>query len=316
MKKILALVSFLVVAAACSNQPITNSNMASNANTASKPVLLPVSEADMIAKEKAVWDTLKKKDYDAFGNSLASDYIEVTEEGVFDKAGIIAEIKDFNLTDATFSDWKMLPIDNDAVIIAYTTTIKGTFKAETVPPGPYRTAAAWVSRDGKWQAIYYQQTRITPPPPPPPPAKGSPPGKAAASPAAKPAETGPDPIADEKIVWDAFKSKNYEAFAALLAPEFLELESYAVFDKAGAVKGVTEFDAAKFELSDWKPVTIDNDASLVTYLVTPTDPKWTPERHSSIWVSRNGKWLALFHMGTPVAKRAAKPAAKSSPKNM
>jgi hypothetical protein len=323
MKKILGIVSLLMVVAACSYQPATNHNMGSNENTASKSAPLPVSEADIIAKEKAAWDTLKKKDYDAFGKLLASDYIEISDGGVFDKAGIIADVKDFDLADVTFADWKMLPIDNDAVIITYTTTVKGTYKGEPVPSGPYRSAGAWVDRNGNWQAIYFQQTRITPPPPPPPPpaqppppAKSGQPAKTAASPAAKPAETGPDPIANEKIVWDAFLSKNYDAFAALLAPEFFELESYAVFDKAGAVKGVTEFDAAKFELSDWKALTIDGDASLVTYLVKPTDPKWTPERHSSIWVNRNGKWLALFHMGTPVAKPAAKPAAKSSPKSM
>ena len=48
----------------------------------------------MTAKEKAAWDTLKKKDFDAFGNMLASDYIEVGDDGVFDKAGIIADLKD------------------------------------------------------------------------------------------------------------------------------------------------------------------------------------------------------------------------------
>src|SRR5580693_540381 len=113
MKKLLALVSFLIVAAACTNQPMTNTNTASNTNTAPMKSAAP-SEADMTAKEKAAWDTLKKKDYAAFGDLLASDYIEVTDDGVFDKAGIIADVKDFNLTDATLTDWKMIPIDNDA----------------------------------------------------------------------------------------------------------------------------------------------------------------------------------------------------------
>ena len=141
MKKLLALVSFLIVAAACTNQPTTNTNTAPNANTSIMKAAAP-SEADMIAKEKAAWDTLKKKDYAAFGDLLASDYIEVTDERVFDKAGIIADVKDFNLTDATFTDWKMIPIDNDAAILTYQTTLKATYKGAEVPPGPYRSAAA------------------------------------------------------------------------------------------------------------------------------------------------------------------------------
>ena len=299
MKKILALVSFLVFAAACTMQPTTNTNM-SNTNTSTMKLAAP-SEADMIAKEKAAWDTLKKKDYDAFGNLLASDYIEVTDEGVFDKPGIVADVKNFDLTDATFSDWKMLAIDNDAVILTYQTTLKATDKGDAVQPGPYRSAAVWVDRDGKWLGFYYQQTPVKPP------MTASTPEKAAASPAATPGETGPDPIANEKLVWDAIKSKNNDAFAAFLAPDSVELEADGFYDKAGSVKSVSMFDFSKFELSEWKSVKIDSDAALVTYLVTPpAGPNMGPERHTTIWVNRHGKWLALLHVGTPVAKPSAK----------
>src|SRR5882672_10533365 len=315
MKKILALVSFLLIAAACTNQP-SSSNMGSNANMATPKSALP-SDADIISKEKAVWDTIKMKDFDGFGNLLASDYLEVTDEKVFDKAGIVADVKDFNLRDATFSDWKMLPIDNDAVILTYQTTLKATYKGAEVPPGPYRSAAVWVNRDGKWLAFYYQQTPVKPMPPAPASSPG--PGKTektAASPVATPAQTGADPIADEKIVWDLFKSKNYDGFAALLDPTFVELETTAAFDKAGAVKGVSEFDGSQFELSEWKAGKLDNDAALVTYLVKPKDPKLDTERHTSIWANRGGKWLALLHVGTPQAKPAAKPDAKMDMKKM
>ena len=318
MKKILALVSclsFLVFAAACTTEPTTNTTANSNANTSMSKTAAP-SEADMIAKEKAAWDTLKKKDYAAFGDLLASDYIEVTDSGVFDKAGIVADVKDFNLTDATFSDWKMISIDNDAVILTYQTTLKATYKGEAVPPGPYRSAAAWVNRDGKWLAFYYQQTPVKPMPPAPPAASPSKTEKAATSPAATPAQTGTDPIANEKIVWDLFKSKNYDGFAALLDSVFVELESTAAYDKAAAVKGAGEFDASKFELSEWKSAKVDNDAALVTYLVKPKDPKWDTERHTSIWANRGGKWVALLHVGTPIAKPAAKPTATMEMKKM
>jgi hypothetical protein len=135
MKKILALVSFLLVVAACTTQPSTNTNTASNTNSATAKSAAPSAD-EMFAKEKAAWDTLKQKDYDAFGNMLASDYIEVTDEGVFDKAGIIAVVKDFVPTDITFSDWKMLPIDNDAVILTYNLTLKGLEKGKEIQPGP------------------------------------------------------------------------------------------------------------------------------------------------------------------------------------
>jgi hypothetical protein len=309
MKKILALVFFLMVAAACTKEPATNTGTASNTNTTVSSKSAAPSAADIFAKEKATWETIKNKDYAAFGNMLASDYIEVENDGVYDKAGIIAYVKDLNFTDTTFSDWKMMSIDNDAVILTYTTNVKGTFKGEALPPGPYRSAAAYVNRGGKWQSIYYQQTLAKPAPSPAPAASPSKSAKAAASPAAKAADAGSDPIANEKMVWDALKSKNYDAFGAFLAPDSVEVEADGVYDKAGSVKTVSTFDASKSALSDWKSVKLDDDASLVTYMVKLPGMDPDQERHTTIWVKRSGKWMALFHQGTPV-KPAAKPAAK------
>jgi hypothetical protein len=307
MKKILALVSFLIIAAACTTEPPAN-NAPANSNKAETKTMAPMSEAEATAREMAVWETLKKKDLDAFGNMLATDYIEVTGDGVFNKAGIINDLKDLTLTDVTFSDWKMLPIDSDAVSLTYSVTLKGTAKGKDIPPGPYRAASAWVNRDGKWQAFYYQATMVKKSPPPPPAATPGQTPKTATTPAAKPAEPGPDVVANEKAVWDMFKNENYDAFAAILAPEFMELEPDGVYDKAGTIKAVTGMGAAKFELSEWKAVKLDNDASLVTYLVMT--PNREHERHSTIWVNRGGKWLGLLHVGTPVPKDAMKPDAK------
>jgi len=301
MKKILALSLFLLVTAACTNQTSTSTNMASNTNT-TPTRSAPPTEADITGKEKAVWDTLKKKDIDAFGNMLTADYIEVTDEGVLDKAGIVAGVKDFNVTDTTFSDWKMIPIDSDAVILTYTLNLKATYNGKDLPPGPYRAAAVWLNRGGKWLAFFYQQTAVKTTPPPPAPAATA--KKGPASPGVVSGQPGPDPIANEKLVWDTFKNNNSEAFGAMLDPGFVEIEGDAVYDKAASVKSIANMDASQFELSEWKSAKLDNDAALVTYLVKPKDPKWDPERHTSIWISRGGKWVALLHMGTPVAKPA------------
>jgi hypothetical protein len=317
MKKVLVLVSLLLLVAACTTQPGPNSNAPTNANTAAPKTAAP-SEADIIAKEKAAWDAIKQKDYVAFGNMLASDYVEVTDQGVMDKAAIVADVKDFIPTELTFSDWKMIPIDNDAAILTYSFTQKATYKGKDLPPGPYRAAAAWVNRDGKWQGFFFQSTPVTKMPPPPPASSSASPkaNTAAATPAAKLLEGGPDPIANEKMVWDSFKSKNYDGFASLLDAAFVELEGPAAYDKASAVKTVAEFDAAEFELTEWKAGKLDDDAMFVTYLVKPKDAKMDQERHSTIWAKRNGKWLALLHIGTPQAKAAANTETKPDMKKM
>jgi hypothetical protein len=271
-----------------------------NANkTPETKAVAPPSEADMIAKEKGAWDAFKRKDADAFKKALVPDYVEIHDSGVKDAAAVVADMKDVELSDVTFADWKMTTVDKDLVILTYTTTQKGTYKGQPIPEGPYRNGSAWSNRNGEWMAVYFQETLASKEMPPPPPSS-----KPAASPAtspAKPAETTDDVIANEKMVWDLFKAKNFDAFQTLLAPEFMEIEPTGVYDRAGTVKGVSEMDASQFELADWKAFKIDADAGLVTYTVTMKGPKPAKDYHATIWAKRDGKWLAFHHQGTPAS---------------
>src|SRR5436853_2752911 len=165
MKKILVLAAvLLLVAAACTMQPTSNNGATSNANTSAAKAPM-VSDAEIIAKEKSGWDAVKKKDWDAFGKLLASDYIQVLDDGVYDKARTLSAIKDFDLSDATLSDWKTIPVNKDAMIVTYSSTVKATYKGQAAPAGPYREAAAYVNRHGESVAIFYQETLATTPRP-------------------------------------------------------------------------------------------------------------------------------------------------------
>ena len=118
---------------------------------------------------------------------------------------------------------------------------------------------------------------------------------------AKSADAGSDVTANEKMVWDALKSGNYDAFASYLASDSMEIEADGVYDKAGSVKGVSGMNFSKTELGDWRTLKLDDDASVVTYTVKL--PGLPTEYHSTIWANRNGKWQALLHQGTPAATK-------------
>ena len=315
MKKMLVLLAALIAAAcaAPTNQPTPTANT----NSAATPLAAVMTEADAVAKEKAIWDTIKNKDYDAFGNMLAEDQIEVSGEAVWDKTAAVASIREFEPTEVSFSDWKFLSIDKDAFIVNYTVNVKGKYRGKEFPAESSRASSAWVNRNGRWLAIYHQECPVRPPMPP---AKANPnaAAKASPSPAAAPAATtaGSDAAANEQMVWDLFKSKNYDAFAALLASDFMEVEPNKVYDKAGSVQGVSQFDASKAVLSEWKVVKLDDDASLVTYVAKIPLPgaPLMGERHSTIWANRDGRWLAVFHHGgTPVRKPAPIASPQASP---
>jgi hypothetical protein len=315
MKKVIGFVCFLLLLAAC--QPVANENRAMNANTGTETkAMAPPSEADIIAKEKATWDAFRRKDADGFKKLLAPEFMGITGSGPANTEQTVTTMKDIEITDVTFADWKMKTIDKDAVLLTYTAKVKGTYKGTAVPEGPYYEAAAYVNRNGEWLAIYYQETLSKTMPPPPPPKEGA---KPSASPMAKAGDTTSDAEANEKLVWDSLKAKNYDAFGSYLASDSIEIEEDGVYDKAGSIKGVQGFDASKAELSDWKTVKFDDDASLVIYKVKISGmkpPASDTGYHSTIWIKRDNKWQALFHMGTPAGTPGAAPMAATPEKKM
>ncbi len=308
MKKILFLSCFLLIVAACAAPPTNRESIA--VNTSSAPAAAPLTEADAITKEKAIWDSLKAKNYDAFGTMMAADYLEVLPDGVNDRAETLANVKDLEITDVTFADWRLVPIDKDAAVLLYTATIKGKFKGQAFPEGPYRVSSGWVNRDGKWQAFYYQETMVekTPPPSPSPAAStAATPASSAASPAASPTALPTDATEREKVVWDALKRRDYNAFASFLDEAQVEVEPSGVYDKAGTLRMVQMFDASRGELTDFRTMRITPNSELVNYVVSTPGPK--PEKHfaTTIWVNRGGKWAALFHQGTMVMSPGSSP---------
>src|ERR1700682_2008919 len=116
MKKLFVLIAALIVVAACAAPP-ANRETANSSTVAEKPSAPAMTEADAIAKEKAIWQTVKNKDYDGFAGMLDSSSLEVTADGVLEKSGSVSMVKDFEPTEITFSDWKFLSIDKDAFVV-------------------------------------------------------------------------------------------------------------------------------------------------------------------------------------------------------
>lgn len=316
MKKLVVFVFVMVIAGACA--PPTNQSVVNTNTSSPSPSVAPLTEADAIAKERAVWDALKAKDWVKFETMLATDFLEVLPDGVNDRATTLTDVKDLEITDVTFSDWRLIPLDKDAALLIYSATIKGKFKGQTFPEGPYRNASGWVNRDGKWQAFYYQETlaqaapMTSPSPAVSPTVTTTTPG---ASPSASATVTTlpADPVERERMIWDLLKRRDYDAFASYLDPGQVEVEPHGVMDKAATLKGVRTFDASRAELSDFKTIKVNPNTELVTYLVTIPGPPVDKHFATTIWVNRGGKWAALFHQGTGMMATTASPSPTKPP---
>lgn len=312
MKKLLVLISGLVMVVACAVPPTNREAAPVNSADRGAAAVPPLTEADAIAKEKAVWDVLKAKNYDGFAAMLASDYMEVGTEGVYDKATILTRVKDLEVIDTTFADWKLLPLGKSAALLMYNLTLKGKFKGQDLPPGPYRVGSVWAVRDGKWQGAFYQETMSAAAEPHPAGHTPTP----AASTAASPAASGPkvnevgaiaDPIAREKAVYDVLKRKDYDTFAAMLDEAQVEVWTDGFHTKAETLEGVKMFDATKATQSDFKTLKLSDEAEVVTYIVAISGTKPERSRASTIWIKRGDSWKAIYHQGTAIEEPAASP---------
>ncbi|HEV2881932.1 MAG TPA: nuclear transport factor 2 family protein [Pyrinomonadaceae bacterium] len=296
------------------NSPATtNGNLSAPANNTNANANLSTTggaNADaIIAKEKQLWDALKNRDYEAFGKMLSSDSVYVSSDVVGGKEATVNGVRNFAPTEINLSDWKTVMLDEDAAVVTYTVDARGTSGGQPIPPGALRASTAWVKHGAEWLAVYHQDCPVEERPadqtaaetakpagttanannasPPPPAANGG---------------AADDPIAREKQLWDALKRKDWDTFAAGLAEDQMEVQPSGVSDKAGTLASVKKVDFSKTTLSDFKATKFDADATLVTYKIkgTGTDAKPFEERAGTIWVNRGGKWLAVFHHGTPV----------------
>ena len=305
MKRVFIIAALLVVAAACATQgPASNAPANTTANT-NVPTTKSesLSEADVMAKEKQVWDAIKKKDFDGFAAFLSDDQVYVSSQGVKDKKtsldGMKSGFANMTMTDYSFTDFKTLPLDKDAVVVFYTATAKGTMDGKDFPPMAQRNSSVWANRGGKWQVVFHQETDV---------AKAEQPVGTALTPKPPAGLTEADPIAREKQVWEAINKKDWDSFSSVLANEQMEVEAEGVYDRVGTVNGVSQAKMPEMTLSDLKATKIDDDAVIVTYTVKEAKATAGEEAqyHSTVWVNRGGKWLAIFHHGTPGQKAPAK----------
>ena len=122
-------------------------------------------QADLVTKEKALWDAWGKKDGKPFEESMNPDTVGVDavngisigrDTAVKQITTHNCEVKSYNL-----SDEKVTPIDKDAVILTYKADQDVTCGGQKMPSTVY-ASSIWKKQSGKWWAAFHQETPATP----------------------------------------------------------------------------------------------------------------------------------------------------------
>ncbi len=110
-------------------------------------------------------------------------------------------------------------------------------------------------------------------------------------------------LALEKRIWEAYKTQDRAAFQSLLADDFQGVDKRGYpFDRAAALKYVSNFGVTEYELKDAKVILLTRNSALVTYEVHykahPTGAQKiienTTSHRTAAWAQRDGKWWRVY----------------------
>ena len=118
-------------------------------------------EKTMIQIEQAMADAILKADTAAFDRTVAKEWVFSNEGQLQNRTQFLAELKSaYKLESVKLADLSPHVFGNFA-IVSMTGEMKGKYKGKDVS-GPQQSVDFFVKRDGRWQAVYTQNTATKP----------------------------------------------------------------------------------------------------------------------------------------------------------
>ena len=138
-------------------QGAANQN-AGNANTAKPKMSKKAVERALIAKEKALWEMVKKGDAKGFRKNFSADYAGVYDDGIHTLDVEADGISQTKLKSYALSDVKMMMPTSDTAILTYKVNSQAEAQGQDIS-GDYYCSSVWVNRGGKWLAVMHSEAK-------------------------------------------------------------------------------------------------------------------------------------------------------------
>ena len=119
-------------------------------------------EKTLIANENKINEAVAKHDVKTFNDLVASDAMSADGTGFMKVSEFVKSINDMKIASWHIMDTQVHWVDDKTAVVAYTWMGSGTFKGEPVPPTTY-ASTVWSERNGKWVAVYHQESAAAPP---------------------------------------------------------------------------------------------------------------------------------------------------------
>jgi RNA polymerase sigma factor (sigma-70 family) len=110
--------------------------------------------------EKRVWEATKQKDVESLRRTFAKDYVAILSDGSrLTRTGYFLALPFFEIESYSLSDVQLLSLGPDAAILLYKAEVQTVFLWDTEKEQT-QISSTWVRRNGEWQNVFYQETRL------------------------------------------------------------------------------------------------------------------------------------------------------------
>ena len=128
----------------------------------------PAAEKTLIANERAVNEAVAKGDLAGFKQHVSADGWSM--DGMMGRMAVAEFIKtfpqmtkDMKIASWDISDFKTVWVDANTAVLTYKWTGKGTYQGQPIP-SPTWSSTVWTKRNGKWTAVFHQESAGAPAP--------------------------------------------------------------------------------------------------------------------------------------------------------
>ena len=118
----------------------------------------------LIANEHKMNEAVAKGDKATFSSMLASDATSADEGGFMKVSDFVPMMDQVKVADWKISDEHVTWAGANTAVVTYVWTGKGTFQGQPVPEKTY-VSTVWTKKDGKWVAVYHQESAAAKPAP-------------------------------------------------------------------------------------------------------------------------------------------------------
>ena len=122
------------------------------------------TEKALIANENKVSEAVAKHDLKTFSDLVAADGLSADLTGFMKVSDFTKTFDQVKISTWHIMDPKVMWIDDKSAIVSYTWMGKGTYMNQPVPETAY-VSTVWTERNGKWVAVFHQESGAAPPAP-------------------------------------------------------------------------------------------------------------------------------------------------------